>query len=45
MPTINAWNSNVPVEIAKGGTNATSMTNSGAGGAGGDGRVLIIEYF
>jgi hypothetical protein len=28
MPTNNAWNSNVPVEIAKGGTNATSMTNT-----------------
>ena len=28
MPTINAWNSNIPVEIAKGGTNATSMTNT-----------------
>jgi hypothetical protein len=28
MPTNNAWNSNVPVEISKGGTNATSMTNT-----------------
>ena len=29
MPTtINAWNSNIPVEISKGGTNATSMTNT-----------------
>ena len=25
MPTINAWDSNIPVEISKGGTNATSM--------------------
>jgi hypothetical protein len=30
MPTINSWNSNIPVEISKGGTNATSMaTNTG----------------
>lgn len=28
MPTINSWNSNIPVEISKGGTNATSMTNT-----------------
>jgi len=28
--TINSWNSNVPVELSKGGTNATSMaTNTG----------------
>jgi len=30
MPTINTWNSNIPIEIAKGGTNATSFaTNTG----------------
>ena len=28
MPTNNAWNSNIPVEISKGGTNATSMATS-----------------
>lgn len=28
MPTINSWNSNIPVEISKGGTNATSMATS-----------------
>ena len=28
MPTINSWNSNIPVEISKGGTNATSMANT-----------------
>ena len=28
MPTINSWNSNVPVEISKGGTNATAMANT-----------------
>lgn len=28
MATNNAWNSNIPVEIAKGGTNATSMSTS-----------------
>lgn len=28
MPTQNSWNSNIPVEISKGGTNATSMTNT-----------------
>lgn len=28
MATINSWNSNIPVEISKGGTNATSMATS-----------------
>ena len=28
MPTINSWNSNIPVELSKGGTNATSMATS-----------------
>jgi hypothetical protein len=28
MPTINAFNSNIPVEISNGGTNATSMATS-----------------
>lgn len=28
MPTLNSWNSNVPVEITKGGTNATSMSTA-----------------
>jgi len=28
MPTQNSWNSNIPVEISKGGTNATSMANT-----------------
>jgi hypothetical protein len=28
MPTINAWDSNIPVEISKGGTNATSFSTS-----------------
>ena len=28
MPTINSWNSNIPVEISKGGTNATSLSTS-----------------
>ena len=28
MATVNCWGSNVPVELAKGGTNATSMSTS-----------------
>jgi hypothetical protein len=28
MPTINSWNSNVPVEISKGGTNANTMSTT-----------------
>jgi hypothetical protein len=28
MPTINCWGSNIPVEISKGGTNATSMSTA-----------------
>ena len=28
MPKINAWNSNIPVEITKGGTNAASFSTS-----------------
>lgn len=28
MPTNNAWNSSIPVEISKGGTNASSMANT-----------------
>jgi hypothetical protein len=28
MPTQNSWNSNIPVEISKGGSNATSMANT-----------------
>jgi hypothetical protein len=28
MPTTNAWNSNVPVEVTKGGTNATSFATA-----------------
>jgi hypothetical protein len=28
MPTNNAWNSNIPVEISKGGTNASTMATS-----------------
>lgn len=28
MATINAWGSNIPVEISKGGTNATTMSTS-----------------
>jgi hypothetical protein len=28
MPTTNAWNSNVPVEVTKGGTNAVAMSTS-----------------
>ena len=28
MPTINAINSNIPIEIAKGGTNSTTMSNA-----------------
>lgn len=28
MPTTNSWNSNIPVEISKGGSNATSMANT-----------------
>lgn len=28
MPTINSWNSNIPVEISKGGTNSTSFSTA-----------------